>query len=104
MEAIAGELGVPLRGRSDAIRFHWGFYGQTLTGDPRPEGITVESLVNQLAALEHVATEIGCHPARAIDFDSSYSDERLVELETLCSPEVVAAVARFLQSFADLPA
>jgi predicted glycoside hydrolase/deacetylase ChbG (UPF0249 family) len=85
-EALAAELGVPLRNR--AIRYEGGFYGQSGKGEPFPEGITPERLIELIRALPPGWTEIGCHPAAGPVPTSSYDAERQIELETLRDPEV----------------
>ena len=89
-EAIAGELGIPLRG--GAIRYEGGFYGQSGKGDPYPDGITPGHLVELIRALPAGWSEIGCHPAAGPVPASSYDAERAVELRTLCDPAVAAAL------------
>jgi chitin disaccharide deacetylase len=101
-EALAAELGVPLRNR--AIRYEGGFYGQSGKGEPFPGGITPEALMKLIRALPPGWTEIGCHPAAGPVPTSSYDAERQVELETLCAPEVKALLDRKgveLRSFAE---
>ena len=39
-------------------------------------------------------TEIGCHPATAVDLETTYGPERVREVATLCDPRVRAAVER----------
>lgn len=85
-EALAAELGVPLRNR--AIRYEGGFYGQSGKGEPFPEGITPEALMKLIRALPSGWTEIGCHPAAGPVPTSSYDAERQIELETLRDPRV----------------
>jgi predicted glycoside hydrolase/deacetylase ChbG (UPF0249 family) len=85
-EAIAAELGVPLRNR--AIRYEGGFYGQSGKGEPFPEGITSQRLAELIEALPPGWTEIGCHPAAGPVPSSSYDAERQIELETLRDPGV----------------
>lgn len=85
-EALAGELGVPLRNR--AIRYEGAFYGQSGKGEPFPEGITVERLIELIGALPPGWTEIGCHPAAGPVPTSSYDAERQFELATLRHPQV----------------
>lgn len=80
-EALAAELGVPLRNR--AIRYEGGFYGQSGKGEPFPEGITPEALMDLIRNLPSGWTEIGCHPAAGPVPTSSYDSERQKELETL---------------------
>ncbi|HET9591632.1 MAG TPA: ChbG/HpnK family deacetylase [Solirubrobacterales bacterium] len=85
-EALAAELGVPLRNR--AIRYEGGFYGQSGKGEPFPDGITPTALTELIRALPPGWTEIGCHPAAGPVPTSSYDAERQIELATLRDPQV----------------
>jgi predicted glycoside hydrolase/deacetylase ChbG (UPF0249 family) len=85
-EALAAELGVPLRNR--AVRYEGGFYGQSGKGEPFPQGISPEALVELIGALPPGWTEVGCHPAAGPVPTSSYDAERQVELQSLCDPGV----------------
>lgn len=85
-EALAAELGVPLRNR--AVRYEGGFYGQSGKGEPFPEGITPERLRELIEALPPGWTEIGCHPSAGPVPTSSYDAERQIELATLRDPGV----------------
>lgn len=85
-ETLAAELGVPLRNR--AIPYQGGFYGQSGKGEPFPEGITPEALMQLIRNLPPGWTEIGCHPAAGPVPTSSYDAERQVELATLRDPQV----------------
>jgi predicted glycoside hydrolase/deacetylase ChbG (UPF0249 family) len=85
-EALAAELGVPLRNR--AVHYEGGFYGQSGKGEPFPEGIAPERLVGLIEALPPGWTEIGCHPAAGPVPTSSYDAERQIELQSLCDPRV----------------
>lgn len=85
-EALAAELGVPLRNRR--VRYEGGFYGRTAGGDPAPEAISPEHLIELIKALPPGWTEIGCHPAAGPVPTSSYNAERQAELQTLCDPQV----------------
>jgi predicted glycoside hydrolase/deacetylase ChbG (UPF0249 family) len=89
-EALAAELRVPLRNR--AVRYEGGFYGQSGKGEPFPEGIAPEALIELIHALPPGWTEIGCHPAAGPVPTSSYDAERQVELRTLCDPRVREAL------------
>jgi predicted glycoside hydrolase/deacetylase ChbG (UPF0249 family) len=103
MEALAEELGVPLRGRR--VRYEGGFYGQTGKGEPFPQGITATHLATLIRALPPGWSELGCHPGIGVADESSYGPERELELQALCSPSVTAALedaAVRLRSFADL--
>ena len=59
-----------------------------------PEAITVEALVGEIERLPPGITEMGCHPATAVDLETTYGDERVREAETLCDPRVRAALER----------
>jgi predicted glycoside hydrolase/deacetylase ChbG (UPF0249 family) len=89
-EALAAELGVPLRNR--AVRYEGGFYGQSGKGEPFPQGIAPEALVELICVLPPGWTEIGCHPAAGPVPTSSYDAERQIELATLCDPRVREAL------------
>jgi predicted glycoside hydrolase/deacetylase ChbG (UPF0249 family) len=100
---LAAELSAPLRDRG--IRYEGGFYGQTGKGEPYPEGIEPEHLVELIEALPPGGTELGCHPGLGADTASPYEVERERELGALCDPRVAAAIERAgveLRSFADL--
>jgi predicted glycoside hydrolase/deacetylase ChbG (UPF0249 family) len=101
--AIADELGVPLRGRE--VRYEGGFYGQSGRGEKYPEGIEAANLTALIGSLPAGWTEVGCHPAAGPVPDSSYDSERVVELRTLCDPQVRQALTDAgiaLRSFASL--
>ena len=84
-EEIASELGVPLRNR--AIRYEGSFYGRP-GGEPAPEAISPEYLIELIRSLPPGWTEIGCHPAAGPVPTSSYDAERQSELRTLTDPQV----------------
>jgi predicted glycoside hydrolase/deacetylase ChbG (UPF0249 family) len=89
-EALAAELGIPLRNR--AIPYEGGFYGQSGKGDPYPDGIAPAALAALIHKLPPGWTEIGCHPAAGTVPTSSYDAERQVELRTLCDPSIREAL------------
>lgn len=89
-EALAAELGVPLRNR--AIRYESSFFGRDEHGAPAPEAISVERLLALIRSLPPGWTEIGCHPAAGPVPTSSYDAERQVELATLTDPAVREAL------------
>jgi chitin disaccharide deacetylase len=94
-EALAAELGVPLRNRG--IRYEGGFYGE--------EAISPQRLIELIEQLPPGWTEIGCHPAAGSVPTSSYDAERQVELRTLCEPRVRRALGQggvILHSFREL--
>jgi chitin disaccharide deacetylase len=101
---LAAELGVVLRGRSSRVRHCGDFYGQTGTGDPFPEGIGIERLVELIESLPPGRSELACHPGRGLGPDAVYGPERGRELAVLCDPRAREAIERqgvVLRSFAD---
>jgi len=102
---LAGELGVPLRGFSEEVRYLGSFYGQGPDGTPLREAITVDALLALLAELPPGVTELGCHPALAEDLESMYLSERLDEARTLRDRRVRRAIEEAgigLLSFAEI--
>jgi adenylyl-sulfate kinase len=102
---IAEELGVPVRHFTASVRYLGDFYGQAGTGGINHDAITVSNLTSMIRELPAGTTEIGCHPAAIVDFDSVYAAERVVEVETLCDPAVREAIAEedvILRSFSEL--
>jgi predicted glycoside hydrolase/deacetylase ChbG (UPF0249 family) len=98
-------LGVPVRGCTPGIAYRGDFYGQTGTGDPLPDAITVEALLRLLSSLPEGISELGCHPAAEPEEGSAYASERPRELDALCDSRVRAAVEAEgieLRSFAGL--
>jgi predicted glycoside hydrolase/deacetylase ChbG (UPF0249 family) len=77
-EALAAELGVPLRNRG--IRYERRFYGR--------DAISPAHLTALIEGLPPGWTEIGCHPAAGPVPSSSYDAERQIELATLRHPQV----------------
>lgn len=92
MLAVADELGVPLRGQTPGIAHEGGFHGQTGTGRPYPQGITVERLLELLRDLRPGFTELSCHPGLDRELASPYRAERAQEVLTLCDPRVQAVL------------
>jgi predicted glycoside hydrolase/deacetylase ChbG (UPF0249 family) len=84
--------GVPVRSYAPEITYLGDFYGQWGRGESYPEGITVEHLLELLAALPAGVTELGCHPASVPELESSYAYERPVELAAICDRRVAAAL------------
>lgn len=98
---VAKELRVPLRFHS-RFRYFGGFYGQGSEGERLPDAISPHGLRTAIAELPDGASELCCHPAAELDFQSSYGVERLQELESLCEPgvrEALAAAGVALDSF-----
>jgi len=104
ISALAGELGLPLRGRNAHISYCGDFYGQTGKSEPMHEAISVESLLNLLTALPAGITELGCHPGVGTDDDLPYGVERSIEVAALCDRRVRAFIDETeisLRSFTD---
>jgi adenylyl-sulfate kinase len=102
---IGDELGVPVRHFTESIHYLGDFYGQEGTGGVNHSALTVPNLSRLIRELGPGTTEIGCHPAAAVDFDSVYNEERLIETETLCDPAIREAIEDekvALQSFGEL--
>jgi predicted glycoside hydrolase/deacetylase ChbG (UPF0249 family) len=85
---LAAELNVPLRHFAPGIEYRGEFHGQTRTGEPLPTALTVEALAAVLRCLALGTSEVVCHPALEVDFESVYGAERVVELAVLCSAEL----------------
>lgn len=103
--AIAAELGIPVRERSDRVRYCGAFYGQSGKGDPYPEGITGDAFRTILDGLPAGYTELGCHPGLEVEAGTGYRVERAHEVAVLCHPSTRAALDEagiFLRSFHDL--
>jgi predicted glycoside hydrolase/deacetylase ChbG (UPF0249 family) len=102
---IACTLDIPLRHYCPAIAYRGDFYGQTAEGKPLPEAISVERLIHILETLPPGYTELACHPGEGRDLDTTYLDERAVELRVLCDPRIRTAIHALeieLRSFWDL--
>jgi predicted glycoside hydrolase/deacetylase ChbG (UPF0249 family) len=84
--ALAGELGVPLRHCTPEIEYRGDYYGQTTKGEALAAALTFDALRSIAQSLADGTSELGCHPALAVDFNSSYGAERLLELAVLGSP------------------
>jgi predicted glycoside hydrolase/deacetylase ChbG (UPF0249 family) len=90
---IAGELAVTLRHHDPRIHYCGDFYGQTGEGQPLPESISVDALIEIFAALPLGVTELACHPGLDEELQSTYRSERVEELKVLCDPRVRATIA-----------
>jgi chitin disaccharide deacetylase len=107
LRKLARELGVPLRSLSPSVQYCGDFYGQTPTGDPLHDAISVDRLIEILVELPPGTTELGCHPGEGNLIDTTYSEEREREVVALCDPRVREAIESegiLLRSFADMPA
>jgi predicted glycoside hydrolase/deacetylase ChbG (UPF0249 family) len=88
----ATRLGVPLRKFIPGYRYCGDFYGQDDEGKPYPERVTAEFLIALVGSFEDGVTELCVHPAARVDFDGTYSAERLAELAALCDTRVRVAI------------
>jgi predicted glycoside hydrolase/deacetylase ChbG (UPF0249 family) len=105
--SLANELGVPLRHFTTGVEYRGDFHGQTARGEPLAGTLTVEGLTSVLRSLSPGTSELACHPAEDVDFETAYGSERLVELDVLRSSEirdVLAAEEIRLVSFGELRA
>jgi predicted glycoside hydrolase/deacetylase ChbG (UPF0249 family) len=101
----ARELGIPLRGRDDRVRYCGDFYGQTAKAEPLLEVISVEGLLELISGLPNGVTELGCHPGVDTEQDMPYGRERSIEVATLCDDRIRSAINAQgieLRSFAEL--
>lgn len=106
-DALARELGVPLRGRPGSPQLCGKFYGRTREGEAFGEGIEVDTLIRLISELPDGTSEISCHPGDPGVDDPIYGPERAEEVRALCDARVRAALERAgvqLISFADLAA
>lgn len=97
---------LPLRDHS-GVNYIGAFYGQW-DGVTHLDAISAAALIGILETqVQEGFNELCCHPGRADEeLVSSYVQEREIELETLCSPAVAAAIeqkAIRLVTFRDLP-
>lgn len=103
---LARRWDMPLRSMDERVAYCGSFYGQWGTGEPLPEAITVPALQELIRDLPQGITELGCHPGLDEELDSSYCKERLIEVATLCDPEVDAVLRGSgveLVTFAHIP-
>lgn len=102
---VAGDLDVPLRQVTPGIRHCGDFYGQSATGERLPDFIGVARLISMLRSLPNGVTELACHPGYAVDLETTYREERALEVRTLCADAVRSAIAHedvHLASFCDM--
>jgi predicted glycoside hydrolase/deacetylase ChbG (UPF0249 family) len=100
--AMAKRLSVPLRSCSSKIHYCGDFYGQTAEGEPYPAPISVEGLINILEKLPPGTTELCTHPGYDDGLNTMYTQERAVEVQTLCDPRIRIALEQLgieLRSF-----
>jgi predicted glycoside hydrolase/deacetylase ChbG (UPF0249 family) len=93
-EAVAAELGIPLRRIDRRVRFCGEFYGHDGRGRPDHDAITAEALIRLIENVEEGVTELCCHPGYADGLDDWYRTERAQEVQALCDPRVRRAIER----------
>jgi chitin disaccharide deacetylase len=93
LQKLARTINVPLRLFSN-VHYCGDFYGQMADGTSLPDNISIRGLKKKLAALSPGITELGCHPAKSVDFDNVYMVERLQELAVLCDAQVRSFVTK----------
>lgn len=106
IEGLAKSQGLPLRSVTSPARYVGDFYGQNEDASENLQAISVSALVDTLKELRPGVSELACHPGRNVDFDTMYRTERDVEVDTLCNPEVRAALADLditLCTYASIP-
>jgi predicted glycoside hydrolase/deacetylase ChbG (UPF0249 family) len=89
---IARNLAVPLRQWSPGVQYCGDFHGQTTTGLPLHNAISVDALIKILALLPSGVTELACHPGLDDSLESTYRTERAEEVKVLCDPRVRLAI------------
>ncbi len=89
---IGDRLGVPVRAMTPGIRHEGAFYGQDGRGVPYPDAISVQALVAVITALPSGTTELACHPGFDSDLETTYREERAIEVAALCHHDVRAAI------------
>jgi predicted glycoside hydrolase/deacetylase ChbG (UPF0249 family) len=94
MRELANQMGIILRGDSQRVRFRGAFFGLDEHMQLRPEFISVPNLLRLLGELQPGMTELSCHPGLDQQLNSSYRDARLLEVRTLCDPQVRQAIER----------
>jgi chitin disaccharide deacetylase len=104
-QRLAHELRIPLRHQRGGVRYCGDLYGHDERGEPIPEALTADALIDIIHGLRPGITELACHPGIGADTGSAYDHERAQEVEVLCDARVAAALARegvTLLSFADI--
>lgn len=90
---VARQLDIPVREETPGIAYTGRFYGQTNKGESYPDGISRSSLIHLLQILPNGTTELACHPAKRVDFQSVYNKERVMEHEVLCDAGIARTVS-----------
>jgi predicted glycoside hydrolase/deacetylase ChbG (UPF0249 family) len=105
LRGVATQLGIPLRQYLGGVRYCGDLYGHDQRGEPIPEAVTPQALIEIIHRLEPGVTELACHPGIGADTGTTYDTEREQEVEVLCDPRVAEALKReevVLRSFADI--
>ena len=100
------ELRAPVRDCNLEIRYCGRFYGQTTEGSPYERGITSDALIEILSQLPPGITELTCHPGEGEVRNTTYIEERAIEVKALCDARVRSALIEMdieLCGFAALP-
>jgi len=106
LRELAQQLNVPMRHDSPHVKYCGAFYGQTATGEPLDEAVSVVSLFGILENLPAGVSELGCHPGFVDELTTMYARERAMEVAALCSPDIRGKLVQMgieLISFHDLP-
>ncbi len=90
--AMAERLSIPLRHFSPQVSYRGDFYGQSGRGEAAPELLTEAALLSILRDVPDAAIEIGCHPGWDPNLETMYCQERLREVEVLCSPALKESI------------
>lgn len=104
---LAAQMGIVLRGDSATVRFWGAFYGQDEHLRAMPENISIQNVLQLLAALQPGITELSCHPGLDDQLNSTYRDQRPLEVQTLCAPVIRQAIEQLgiqLTSFSSVGA
>ena len=94
LDRLGAELGVPVRDGRGGVRHCGAFYGRTHDDRPLHDAITPRRLAELIAELPEGVTEIACHPGEGTEAAGGYDDERRLEIQALCHPDVRAAIER----------
>ena len=102
---IASEVGIPLRHHLGGVEYCGDLYGHDPKGNPIPEALTPDAVIDINRELRPGVTELACHPGLGADTGSVYDVERAQEVEVLCDARVAEALHREgieLRTFADI--
>lgn len=86
--AAAQRFGVPLRRCMLGVNYYGAYYEQGAEGAPMHANIELPGLMQTLRKLSPGVTELACHPGLFDDLDTTYLNERALEVRTLCDPHI----------------